>query len=461
MSTGTESSEIDLAAEAAKLALGAGASEADAWLRLSREGSFIVREGDVEQALEARSTMLALRVFAGQRVATVSSTDLSLAALQGLAAQAVELAKLSNPNPYAGLPDAPAMTGEVGAELDLYDRELFEQTSESLIALAQRAQAAGLGFDPRITKSDGAIIFRRHATIALANSRGFAAAYQETSCSLSVTVIAVDPNNANEPMRDGGWSTSDRHFARMEAPEQVGQRAAERALRQFGARRVPTQEAPVVWSPPMAALLIEFLTYGTSGEVFNQGSTFLIGQEGRAVGSPLFTLTDDPTLPGGLGTRPFDDEGVAPRRTPLFESGIFRGFLFDSEQARRAGRASTGHAIRSWRGSGWALGIQSSNLSLTAGKMSPDAIIEDTLRGLYLTELIGLSFNQTTGDFSAGGVGIWIEQGRLSYPVAEVNVAGRLPQMLHDLDAVGNDPLRIERITAPTLRISRMTISGR
>jgi PmbA protein len=207
----------------------------------------------------------------------------------------------------------------------------------------------------------------------------------------------------------------------------------------------------------MAAALLRDVAGCATGSALYHGSTFLAGREGQQVGSKLFNVTDDPTLPGRGGSRPFDGEGVGTRRTPLFEQGAFQGFLFDAYTARRTGHGTTGSAQRAI-GSSPAPGP--SNLVLEPGETDAEVIVAGVQDGLYLTTLMGFGFNPTTGDFSRGAAGFWIENGTIAFPVTEVNISGRMDEMLAGIDATGNDLTWFGGIAAPTVLIGRMTVSG-
>ncbi|MDP9374272.1 MAG: TldD/PmbA family protein [Chloroflexota bacterium] len=461
VSTGTKT-EVDTAIQAVELARRAGAGDADAWLTSGRRFSVTVREGEIEKLQEADSRTLVLRVFLdGGRAATVYSSDLDRDALARLAGEAVALATLMDPDPHAGLPDGPLAAGAAGDganALALFDAGAFEQDPQALVALARRAEAAARSHDPRITNSDGATFARWQGRVALANSRGFTGGYPASSCSLGVSAIADD---AEGKKRADSWHTTDRRFADLEDAEEVGRTAARRALRQLGARKAPTQEAPVVWPPEMARQFLDILARAVSGDAFYRGASFLIGHEGEPAASPLVTIADDATAPGRLGSRPFDGEGLASRRTPLFAAGRFGGFLFDSYSARKAGREATASAGRTVDARlGARVGPAPSNLVMAAGETAPEDIIAGVERGLYLTALLGFGENLTTGDFSRGANGVWIEGGQMAYPVAEVNIAGRLQDMLAAIDAVGDDATTLGTATAPTFRVARMVIGG-
>lgn len=290
--------------------------------------------------------------------------------------------------------------------------------------------------------------------VALANSLGFGGSYPETQASLGIEVICDD---AEGKKRNDHWLTSERALHRLETPEEVGRKAAARAVAKLGARKVDTTAVPVVWEAPVARALLMILGQAASGEALYRRSTFLADREGQQIGSPLLSVTDDPLLPGRLGSRPFDDEGVRSRTLPIFEGGVFRAFMFDAYNARRLGRRTTGAAQRSLA-SPPAPGT--SNLVMAAGDLAPEALYADIDDGLFLTDLMGFGVNMTTGDFSRGAQGFWIEKGHLSYPVTEINLSGNLKEMLAGIDAVGNDLFWRGAGAAPSLRMARLTVSG-
>src|SRR5207248_3527508 len=238
---------------------------------------------------------------------------------------------------------------------------------------------------------------------------------------------------------------------------EVGREAARRTLRRLGARRPPTGECPVVFEPEAAASLLRHLAGAISGSALYRRMSFLVDRLGEQVASPAVTVVDDPLRPAGPSSRPFDGEGVRQTRRVVVERGVLRTYLLDSYSARRLGLRSTGHAAR---GVGDTPAAGPTNFTLEPGPWSADAIIRSVARGLYVTELIGFGVNQVTGDYSRGAAGLWIENGELAYPVEEITIAGHLRQMLANIDMIGNDLDMRRRVTAPTLKISEMTVAG-
>ncbi|MGH9208738.1 MAG: TldD/PmbA family protein, partial [Acidimicrobiales bacterium] len=278
--------------------------------------------------------------------------------------------------------------------------------------------------------------------------------YPTSAASLQIEAIVDD---ADQKKRTDYWYTVERSLARMQSPEVVARIAAERVLRKLGPRKVSTREVPVVFEPAMTRSLLRELSSAVMGTALYRRSSFLIGREGEQVASPLVTIVDDPTLPGGVGSRPFDAEGVPTRRNLLFNKGVFTQFLFDSYTANRTGHQSTGSA---GGGVGSMPYPRVSNLVLEAGPHTRDAIIASVADGLYLTELMGFGVNLTTGDLSQGAAGFWIENGTLSYPVSEINIAGNLDALLLGIEMVGDDVQTLGATAAPTIKVNKLMVSG-
>jgi len=419
------------------------------------ESNVTVRLGELEKLIEAGSMAAGLRVINGGRTAVCSTSDLTPAALGRFAADTVELASISEPDEFAGLPD-PGLLARArdAAGLSLYDERLEALATEEKVRMATACEAAALAADRRITNSDGASLSTRVGHTALANSLGFEGSYPATSISLMVEAIADDSDGKK---RNGYWYAAERHLHRLMDPEEVGRIAARRTVDQLGAVKIATRQAPVVFEPRMTVALMGDLVSCATGAALYRGATFLANRKGEQVGSGLVNIVDDPTRPGGLGSRPFDGEGVTARRNEVFRAGVFEGFLFDCYTGRRTGNATTGSAQR---------GVASlpapgpSSLVFEPGDLAPEEILAGVSEGLYLTTLMGSGFNPTTGDYSRGAAGFWIEGGRIAFPVTEVNISGHMASMLASVDAVGNDLAWFGSSAAPTIRVREMTISG-
>jgi PmbA protein len=236
----------------------------------------------------------------------------------------------------------------------------------------------------------------------------------------------------------------------------VGRTAAARALRRLGARKVKTAEVPVIFDPDTAASLLRSIAGAASGPSLYRRASFLLERLGTRIAAPTVTIVDDGLLPGALGSRPFDGEGLATRRTVLVGEGTLQSYLLDTYSGRKLGLPSTHHASRDGAG----VSVGTNNLMLLAGPTSPEELIGSVKSGLYVTELIGFGINGVTGDYSRGAAGLWIEDGRLAFPVEEVTVAGNLLEMFDRIDGIGDDLVLRDRVAAPTLKIARMVVAG-
>jgi PmbA protein len=441
----------DLLAEVLRRARARGATAADGYLIEERHFSASVRLGEVETVTHARDQRLSLRVFVGLASAASSTSDLSPQSLERVVDEATALAKITAEDPHAGLPD-PAELIEHVPDLDLEDVAGDSTSPEDKIAIAREAEAAALASDPRITNSEGAEYGDRRARFAYATSHGFARAYATSSFTISVAPVAA----ANgEMQRDYWWSTA-RKRACLEDPASVGRTAAARAVRRLGSRKISTTEVPVIFDPENAASLIRALAGAASGPSLYRRASFLLDRLGTTIAAPRVTVVDDGLIPGALGSRPFDGEGLATRRTVLVREGVLESYLLDSYSARKLGLTSTHHAVRD--GSG--VTVATTNLMLMAGPSTPAELIASVKRGLYVTELIGFGVNAVTGDYSRGAVGLWIENGELTHPVEEVTVAGNLLEMFTRIEGIGNDLTLRDRTAAPTVLIGRMVVAG-
>ena len=285
-------------------------------------------------------------------------------------------------------------------------------------------------------------------------SSGFRFAQKGSYYSLSVVPVA---NDEGDKKRRGYHWTAKRFLAELEAAEEVGKEAARRTLRKLGARTVTTCEVPVVFDPDTARSILGLLAGCVMGSAIWRKSSYLLGREGSRVASDLVTVIDDPLIPRGPGSRPFDGEGLLSRRNVVVEKGVLRTFLCDSYSARKLERASTASASR---GGSAGVGPSTTNFVLEPGTLSNAEIVKDTKRGLYVTEMMGFGFNAVTGDFSRGAGGFWIEDGKLAYPVSEVTISLNLDELLKGIDAVGADLDLRTSIAAPTIRVAKMTVAG-
>jgi PmbA protein len=411
-----------------------------------------VRLGKVEKVQRSRAKHLGLRAFVGERSAILSTADFSHASLQQIAADAAALARVTAADPYSGLPDPGELAGAV-SDLSLYDPAIAAVTAEQATEWCKAGEAAALQADTRITNSEGAEFDAGSHLVVYASSNGFQGTFRSSSCSLTVVPVAAH----NGAMERDHWYSVQRHLDRLEAPESIGRTAAARALRRLGARQIDTREVPVVFDPDMAGSLLRHLAGAVSGNALYKGMSFLTGKLGESIAPSFVNVYDDGTLPGGLGSKPFDGEGLPTRRTPVIEGGVLTSYLFDTYSARKMQSRSTGNAARSVADSPH---VSPTNLFLAAGTATPEEIIQSVASGLYVTELMGFGVNPTTGDYSRGASGLWIEHGALAYPVSEITIAGNLLPMLQSIEAVGTDLVMRHSIAAPTIKIAKLIVAG-
>jgi len=443
---------LDIAAAATRRALELGATGAECTVSEGEEFSVGVRMREVENLKQAGSRGAGIRVLAGNLTGSFRTSDLSMQGIETMVRGALDLARITTPDPHAGLPD-PVDLGRFSGDLKLYDESVSRMETEVKIAQALKAEEVALAVDPRITNSEGASFDSHLGSRAFANSLGFSGEYRTSSCSLSVVPVAKQ----NGSMERDYWHTSAREVSRLEGPEEVGRRAAERALRRLNPRKVPTQKVPVIFEPRTARMLLGDLFDAVNGGAIYRHASFLAGKLGEKIASEALTIIDDATMPGLFGSSPFDDEGVASRRTVVIERGVLQSYLLNTYTARKLDLKTTGNASRGLAGSA---GVGPGNFYIEAGTRSEADLIAGVRQGLYVTELIGASANTVTGDYSSGAAGLWIENGELAYPVSEITIAGNLKQMLMNLEQVGANLEFRSSIASPALLIGGMTISG-
>lgn len=443
----------DLAARAAETAKRAGADAAEAQCREGSELTVKVRLGQPELVKEAGLRALGLRVLVGNRAALTYTSDLRPAAIEALVARTVALAGLAEPDEFNALPCAERAT-------ELPPLELWDPNAEVLdatwaLAQARTAERAALDADPRITNSNGSRVSRMTAGIAFANTDSFVGGYRGTWVSLMVEPVCED---AGGKKRVGeGW-TAGRFVGDLTHPEAVGLEAARNALSKLGSRKVDTQSVPVVFHPEAGRSLLRGLFAAANGSSFYRKASYLLGREGEACASPLVTLVDDPLRPRAPGSRPFDGDGLPSRLNVMVDAGVLKTILCDTYSARRLGRRSTGSA---GRGIGASPRPTYTNLIMQPGRTSADALVSTMGRGLYVTDLLGSGFNATTGDFSRGATGFWVEGGERAFPVSEVTLSSNYNQLWPRVDAVGDDFQLRTSVGCPTFRVAEMTLAGR
>ena len=426
----------------------AGADAADAILVESVSASVSYRLGNLEDVERAESADLGLRVFVGQRVAFISSTDFSRDALEALPGRAVAMAKLAPEDKFAGLAPLDRLAKTIPA-LDLEDAA--EPSADTLIERARSAEGAALAV-AGVTNSEGGSANFSRSAVALATSAGFFGRYAGTSHGIGVAVLAGEGTD----MQMDHDSASARHAGDLDAAEKVGRSAGERAVARLNPRKVPSQAVPIVYAPRVSNGIVGHFASAISGSSIARGVSFLKDRLNQKVFSPNIMIVDDPHRMRGLRSKPFDGEGVANARRALIEDGVLQTWLLDCASARQLGLETTGHAAR---GTGGPPAPSATNLYMEAGRLSRDDLIADIREGFFVTELMGMGVNGVTGDYSRGAAGFWIENGQIAFPVSEVTIAGNLKDMFASLTPASDLEFR-HGTNSPTVRIEGMTLAG-
>jgi len=426
----------------------AGADQADALLVENVSASVSYRLGKLEDIERAESHDLGLRVFIGQKVAFISSTDFSHESLAQLAGRAVAMAKLAPEDRFAGLAPKNRLA-TVFPDLDIEDAA--EPSADTLVERARDVEGAAMAVKG-VTNSEGGGASFSRTRVALATSEGFFGAYAGTTSGIGVAVVAGE-GTAMERDYD---QASARHASDLESPAAVGRSAGERTVKRLHPRKVKSQAVPIIYDPRVSGGLVGHFVGAISGSSIARGVSFLKDRMGEAVFGPSINIIDDPHRARGLRSKPFDGEGVANRRWALVEGGMLKTWLLDCASAKQLGLETTGHAAR---GTGGPPAPSPTNLYMEAGTLTPAALIADIRQGFYVTELIGMGVNPVTGDYSRGAAGFWIENGEIAYPVSEITIAGNLKEMFRQLTPA-NDLAFKYGTNAPTVRIEGMTVAG-
>ncbi len=434
---------LTLASEAVAHARKLGADAAHAVAADGRSTDISILDGKIEKLEQSEARDISLKVYAGKSSASIAGSVLTAEAIRRLAATALEMARLAPPDPFAGVADPDQLATDI-PDLDLAATDL--PGTATLEALARRAEAAALAV-PGVTKSSGAGASRSETTLGVAISNGFAQGYRRTGVGLSMSAIAGE---GTAMQRDYDYSSAI-HFADLMAPETIGQNAGERAVKRMSPRKVRSQAVPVIYDRRVASSLLAHLLGAINGAAIARGTSFLKESMGQALFGSGISIIEDPFIRRGLGSRPFDGEGLACHRRNLIDSGVLTGWVLDLRAARQLGLAPTGQGSRG--------GPSTSNVYLPPGAVSPEDQIAMLPQGLYVTELLGSSINMVTGDYSRGASGFWIENGALTYPVSEITIAGNLRDMFRTIAPASNLEFR-SSVNAPNCLVEGLTIAG-
>ncbi|MCF6369768.1 TldD/PmbA family protein [Rhizobium halophilum] len=438
---------LSRAAHLIDLAKAAGADQADAVVVRSRSRSVNVRLGKVEGTEASESDDFSLRVFVGNRVASVSANpgfD-----LKTLAERAVAMAKVSPEDPYACLAD------EKDLARSYPDLELFDATdvpTDDLRKAALEMEQAALDVDG-VRNSSGAGASAGMGGLVLVTSHGFSGSYTASRFGRSVSVIAGEGTKME---RDYDFD-SRLYFAELDDPKTIGRRAGERVVKRLNPRQVPTgKNLTVVFDPRIARGFVGHIAGAINGGAVARKTSFLKDKMGQQVLKSGLSISDDPLKVRGSSSRPFDGEGVMGERMVMIEDGVLKHWFLSTSTGRELGLPTNGRGVRG----GTSVGAASTNLALEPGDVAPEDLIRSIGTGFYVTELIGQGVNMVTGEYSRGATGFWIENGELAYPVSEVTIASNLRDMFMRLTPA-NDIDRKFGVASPTIAIEGMTLAGR
>ncbi|MFO7541499.1 MAG: metalloprotease PmbA [Thiobacillus sp.] len=418
-----------------------GATAADTEMSEGVGQNVSVRQGEIETIEYNKDKGAGVTVYVGKRRGHASTSDLSEAALKSAVDKALTIARYTAEDDAAGLPDADRLAQTV-PDLDLYHP--WTLSVEEAAERARACEAAALAVDKRLTNSEGASVSSHASHFIYANSLGFCNGYAGSRHGISVAVIGEDKGT----MQRDYWYTSARNASKLESAESVGRTAGARTVRRLNGRKLDTRTCPVIFEAHIATGLIGNFVAAVSGSSLYRKSSFLLDSQGQQVFSPRVQISEQPFIPSGLGSAPFDSEGVTCLERDVVKDGVVQGYFLSSYSARKLGLATTGNAGGSH------------NLIVTPGEHDLDGLLKQMDSGLLVTELLGHGANMVTGDYSRGAAGFWVEGGEIQYPVEEITIAGNLADMFKGIVEIGNDVERRGSKQVGSILIDRMTVAG-
>lgn len=440
-----EDRALALAVHACELAVRCGADAAEATASQGRRFHAEARGTTIAKLERSTARALHVRVFAGSRQAALSTTDFSADGLREALMRTVDRARHVADDSLAGLPQT--FAADV-PDLQLFDAGIAERDDDAKVEEALELERLIRRDDSRVVNSEGSSVADADTVSALANSVGFAAAYRSTRASRASGPVAIEDGIK----RVAHYASAGRNYAAMESAESVATTAARRAIAQFGAKKPQTMRVPVIFERDVAASVLDDVLSAVSAANVAVGNSWLAGRAGMRVGSELVTIVDDGRLPGKLGSAPFDGEGVATRRTVVFEGGVLRSFLYDTYYGRKLGAASTGNSTGG--------GVGATNFFLSPGAGALEDLIAATPLGVLVTDTIGFAHEHASGTYSRGARGFLIRGGELAHPIDEFTIAGVFAEMLAGIDRVADDLHFDGSVVSPSFRVAEMTVSG-
>lgn len=433
----------------------AAGADAEAYVTAQKETNVEVKQGEVEKFSFAGSKGLGVRVIREGRMGYSYTSDFTEDSVRRCTEQALALAEAADADAFRKLPEPDSRP--IREPLDNYDPAMETLPAEEKVAFAIAVEKAALEADERVVMALWSRYLDGVADVFLTTTKGFTGDYKQSFAGGIVMAIAADGDERAVSFGVG----VDNSIHKLD-PQKIGREAGERAARLLGGKPVPTQEATIVYSPFAATDVIGAMSRAMTAEAMQKNRSFLHGKLGQDVASDMVTLLDNGRMPGGLATRPFDDEGVPTGATRLINEGVLEAVIYDTYTAAKEGTESTGNASRNSHREPPQLAP--SNFYLQPGNVTPEELIADVKQGLYVVNTMNThSINPVSGDYSVSAQGFWIEDGKLTYPVNEVTIAIPLDKLLKNVKGVADDLLFLPfmgAIGSPTFRVDGVMIGG-
>jgi len=445
---------LELATDIVKKSIKKGAAQSEVFIEVSTEFQVRTRKGKIEVLKQSQGSGLGLRMFVDNKLGFSYTSDFTPVILETQIEKTLLLARHSSSDEFCGLPEKKMPPKRDLPDLRIYDPQIESVDTESKIDLAKRAEESAFSHSPKVKNSEGANFISEKTNVIIANSKSEPCSYDSTYFYLSCEPVAED----GKEKRIGTYWDSKRFFSDLDSPEKIGEKASQRAERMLAAKTPKSQRVPVILENLISNRFLYALASAVNGDNVYKKSSFLASMLDKKVGSDLVTLIDDGTIPKGLGTSPFDDEGILTKRKKIMDKGILSTFLYDTYTANKVNTSSTGNASRGYDQTPH-IGVL--NFYMEKGQTPLEEMIKGVKSGFFVTGLMGFGINWITGDFSQMAEGIWIENGELTHPVDEVTLGGTLFDFLSKIEQVGNDLDFRGTVACPSLKISKLVIGGK
>ncbi len=440
----------ELAKSIVSKSLKKGADECDVFISINEEFSTTIKDAEIESLKQAITHGLGIRIFKDKKLGFTYTTDFSPQAIEKTIEEAISLADNSTPEPENKLPEVESLKQN---EIKIFDSDVYSISVEQKIKIALEIEKIAKSVDRRIKVEStgfGNLIQRR----IIANSLGFCGEYEGTIFEIFCSAIATE----NTQSQTGFYSSTNRFFKNLESPEIIAKNATKRALQLLNPKKIKTGEYPVIFDPMTASIVLSYIASAINGKNAYKNMSFLSERIGEKIAVENLTIIDDGRMEAGIGSKPFDDEGIETKKKMIIENGILKMFLLDSITARKFGQNPTGNAHRKYNTIPTPSPL---NFYVKPGDKNPEEILKEVNQGLLVTKLIGFGVDIVSGNFSKGASGLWIEKGEIAFAVDEITIADKLANILKNISLIGNDLTFFSNIASPTILISEMTIAGK